>query len=534
MVQAFIKSSLADIDVPAVDIPTFFFESARRHDDFTRASSPRPLFTDGSESVTLDQLESMCARLASGLYHTAGVRAGDVVAVMLPNSVHYPAIILSALMLGAACTLVNPAYTAREIGHQLADSGASCVFTTPALRETVSSAIAEHHTIITSIFDLFHDGDFPRARIASHDACQSTVAFIPYSSGTTGNPKGVMLSHRNIIANVLQAAALVGRQQQQQRGYPSTSAGVLPMFHSFGLLFLCFLMPYSGTSTVVMAAFSMERFLQIVQDHRVTETMLVPPIINGLAKMPQVTDRYELGSLATIIVGAAPLSSDTIATLEQRMPHVRILQGYGMSEASPALSLNPVAGSRNPLSIGRLVPSVDAKVIDDSGKALGINETGELCFRGPNVMLGYVNNREETQAAIDSDGFLHTGDVGHIDEHQHVFITDRKKELIKFNGFQVAPAELEGLLLQHPRVRDCAVVGVFDEERQTEVPKAFLVLTADGGGNGSEEQARAVGQSVVKWLNGQVAYYKQLRGGFAVLDAIPKSASGKILRRMLK
>ncbi|KAJ2655756.1 hypothetical protein IW148_005928 [Coemansia sp. RSA 1199] len=536
MVSAYIKSSQPEIDVPDTDIPSFFFASVKRHAVFTRSESPRPLFIEDTETVTLAQLESLCTRLASGLYHTAGVRSGNVVAIVLGNTIHYPMIVLSALMAGAACTLVNPAYTAREIGHQLADSRATHVVTTMALCSVVEAAIGEHklpiqQILVTddniqtdgmhvkSVFSILSSQEFPRARVDG----ASTVALVPYSSGTTGAAKGVLLSHRNIVANVLQVAALSESSSEQ----PSTSAGVLPMFHSFGLLFLCLLMPYKGTATVVMARFEMQGFLQMVQDHHVTEAMLVPPIITGLIKSPALVQQYDLSSLKTIIAGAAPLSSSAVAEIERVLPQVRVVQGYGMSEASPALSINPAVGAINPRSVGCLLPNIEAKVVDDAGHVLGQGETGELCFRGPNVMLGYAGNAKATREAIDSEGFLHTGDIGHIDSAQHVFITDRKKELIKFNGFQVAPAELEGLLMQHPQIKDCAVAAVFDEQRQTEVPRAYLVVASECS------DAEAVGRSVVEWLNAQVAYFKQLRGGFVMLDAIPKSASGKILRRML-
>ncbi|KAJ2345716.1 hypothetical protein GGF43_005148, partial [Coemansia sp. RSA 2618] len=518
----------------------------RKHAEFTRTESPRPLFVDGSEdsteNVTFVQLESLCTKLASGLFHTKGVKAGDVVAVILPNSIHYTTVILSALMVGAACTLVNPAYTSREMGHQLTDARATLVITTVALSEAVEQAISEHsipveHVLVidkpdkfsssslASIFDILCEQPFPRP--SQNNA--TAVAFIPYSSGTTGRPKGVLLSHRNIVANMMQATVVLGSPSPRAM-YPSTSVCVLPMFHSFGLLYLCLLAPVSGTATVVMTSFSMPRFLQLIQEHRVTDAMLVPPILNALVKMPNITQQYDLTSLATIVVGAAAQSTTTIETLESMMPHVRVRQGYGMTESSPTLAGIMESSTRNLLSVGRLAPNIEAKVVDNNGRVVGWGETGELCFRGPNIMLGYAHNPEATRMAFDSDGFLLTGDIGYIDKTQHIFLTDRKKELIKFNGFQVAPAELEGLLMQHPRVQDCAVAGVFDEKRQTEVPRAYLVLTPKNSPCGSDEDDA---QAIVEWLNAQVAYFKQLRGGFAILDAIPKSASGKILRRML-
>ncbi|KAJ2608707.1 hypothetical protein H4S08_004351 [Coemansia sp. RSA 1365] len=549
MVLLSIKSSLADIQEPFVDIPTFFFDSLRRNNVFTRKDNPRPVFIDSAEvqpeSLTLNELETMCTRLASGFYHNAGIRKGDVIAVVLPNSIYYPVVLIASLMVGASCTLVNPAYTPRELHHQLKDTQTRHIITTAALCSTVTSAVALKSTLdvnyrllivdkkcpenntfpVRTIFEIFDEREYPRLRLTTAEAVASTVAFIPYSSGTTGHPKGVLLSHRNVVANVLQAVSVSDTHAPDDA---STCVGVLPMFHSFGLTFLCLIMPYKGVSTVVMSRFEMNRFLEIIQEYRISEVMLVPPIINAMAKMSDLTGKYDLTSLLSVTVGAAPLSSDTIAVIEGRLPHMRILQGYGLSEASPAISLNPLA-SRNTQSIGRLLPSIEAKVLGAEDQLLGHDETGELCFRGPNIMLGYHNNQSETSRAIDSDGFLRTGDIGYINQQQHVFITDRKKELIKFNGFQVAPAELEGLLMQHPLVQDCAVVGIYDKDRQTEVPKAYLVLVGE-----DSEQNIQIGQKIVKWLNSQVAYFKQLRGGFQLIDAIPKSASGKILRRMLK
>ncbi|KAJ2704621.1 hypothetical protein FB645_003118 [Coemansia sp. IMI 203386] len=542
-----ITSSLPAVSIPSTDIPTFFFDSVRQLDEFSsNGTSPRPLFIDGSvdngESLDLEQFETLCTRLAAGLYHKTGVRQTDVVAVVLPNSIYYPVAILAVLMLGAACTLVNPAYTEREIAHQMEDSGAKFVITVADLHPTVAQASpglnastqmlvldksgAEPSDIL-SIFDVLTDDAFPRvAWTETTDSEQDgTPAFIPYSSGTTGMPKGVVLSHRNIIANIKQALSI-----QTTLDQPRTSIAILPMFHSFGLLFLCFLMPITAATTVVMPRFEMPRFLQLIETHKATDAMLVPPIVNALAKMPEASKKYNLTSLVEIVVGAAPLSTSAIAAVEKLMPHVRVLQGFGLTEGSPAISLNP-RNHRCVDSVGRLLPNIAAKVLDSDGRVLGPDTVGELCFRGPNIMLGYLNNPEETQRAIDEDGFFHTGDIGYIDQNQFVFITDRKKELIKYNGFQVAPAELEGILMQHPEVRDCAVVGVFDEHRQTEVPRAFVVLeasTRDG------QSAAGGAEHIVDWANGQVAYYKQLRGGYSIVESIPKSASGKILRRMLK
>ncbi|KAJ2811464.1 hypothetical protein H4S07_002047, partial [Coemansia furcata] len=501
MVYSSIKSSLPDIAVPEnTTLPAFFFSRARQNISTT---NERPLYIDADDpsvTLTLDAAESLTNMLASGLYHTTGVRAGHVVAVVMPNSVHYLPIILAVLTLGATCTLANPAYTPRELSHQLEDSQATVAITTAALHPLVAEATAQLPTDISilladkdlevlpsiqSIFDILSSRKFTRPNPAHLEP-----AFIPFSSGTTGLPKGVILSHANLIANILQIAAI-----HQTMDSNPTNIAVLPMFHSFGLTFLCFVMPLSGVTTVVMRKFDMTRFLHLAKLHQATETMLVPPIVNALTRLSPKTLTDSLASLRWIVVGAAPLSFDTIAALQSLLPALSILQGYGLTETSPAVAINPPAAP-NYKSTGRLLPSVEVKVIDDQGRALGPGSIGELCVRGPNVMLGYLNNPEATKGTI-VDGFLHTGDIGYIDEQQHVFLTDRKKELIKFNGFQVAPAELEGIVLQHPQVRDCAVKGVFDQRRQTEVPRVYLVL--------AEGKDPAVAQQVVEWVDAQVA-----------------------------
>ncbi|KAJ2784368.1 hypothetical protein H4R18_001172 [Coemansia javaensis] len=558
MTVGLFASPLEEVVIPNADIPTFFFERVEQNSGFVHGDAPRAVFVseDGGESLSLAQLRELAGRLAAGLYHDVGVRRGDVVAVVLPNSVYYMPVVLAALMLGAQCTLANPAYTARELRHQLEDSGARHVVADAARCGAVCEAVgqgaaqqrisqvlvvdrvapgaaaaAAAGVPVRSVFDVLRDGGFPRVALRTEAECAQTPALILYSSGTTGAPKGVLLSHRNLVACALQVMAL--QRSNSPAGMPpgtGTGMAILPLFHTFGFAFQCMAMPLRGLTTVVVPRFDMQRFLAAVQAHRVTETVMVPPIINALVKLPAgaTREKYDLSSVATITVGAAPLGAEIIAMLEALMPHVCVLQGYGMTEASPVLSVN-MRATRNIASSGPLAPNMEAKVVDDDGRMLAAGEVGELCFRGPNVMLGYLNRPEDTAATVDADGFLHTGDIGYIGEGCHVFVTDRKKELIKFSGFQVAPAELEALLMQHSRVADCAVARAFDEGRQTEVPRAYLVLDPGVAPEARDKTA----QAVVEWLNAQVAYYKQLRGGYVLLDSIPKSAAGKILRRML-
>ncbi|KAJ2890525.1 hypothetical protein GGI21_006138, partial [Coemansia aciculifera] len=233
-----------------------------------------------------------------------------------------------------------------------------------------------------------------------------------------------------------------------------------------------------------------------------------------MVKMRHTASAYDLSSLKWVISGAAPLGTETARCLELAYNGLAVMQGYGLTESSPGLSLGgPLAHRKG--SSGQILPNIEAKVINDSGQSLEAGETGELCFRGPNIMIGYLNNDKATRETIDQDGFLHTGDIGHVDADRFVYVTDRKKELIKFNGFQVAPAELESILIQHPQVRDCAVVGVFDQQRQTEVPRAYLVL-APLEDTVTSTNLDETAQAIVTWMDCQVAYYKQLRGGYKI------------------
>ncbi|KAJ1997332.1 hypothetical protein GGI04_005445, partial [Coemansia thaxteri] len=444
------KSNFPDVNVPLQDLPTFYFGRMRQHATFTGSDGqpPRPLLVDSSDAsqvLTLDELESFTTQLASGMHHTVGVRPGDMVAIVLPNTIYYLAISLAVLMLGATCTTANPAYTAEELARQLADAQAKFIITSRASLQTISSAIGLmvqpppslmqlHRSVlciekstaetatdnpILSIFDVQSQLPFPRIESTDLEYLRTTPAFVCYSSGTTGLPKGAVLSHHNITANIMQICYALSQVPTSDPLAPA-SIIVLPMFHIFGLV-SALSMTISGHSTSYMRSFDLTKFLKLVETFQVTMVMLVPSIINAMIKQASTAHEHDLSSLQWIFIGSGLLSNASVASFEQIYgSHIQIMQGYGLTENSGALSIS-IPTAKRLSSSGPILPNIEAKVIDDSGQNLSYGKVGELCFRGPNIMMGYLNNSDATKATIDTDGFLLTGDIGYIDENQFVF-----------------------------------------------------------------------------------------------------------------
>jgi acyl-CoA synthetase (AMP-forming)/AMP-acid ligase II len=423
--------------------------------------------------------------------------------------------------LGGIVTTANPLLTPRELSLQLSDARAAYLLTVPALLE--GSLEATRKSPVKEVF-VFGEapGATPFAALLEGDGAVPTVSInpgedlvvLPYSSGTTGLPKGVMLSHRNLVANVCQTSAVfVGGEDERL-------IAVLPFYHIYGLTVLLNISLWQGATIVTMPRFDLELFLRLIQDHAVTRAYLVPPIVLALARHPLVA-RYNLHSLISINSGAAPLDASVEQACADRLGCF-VAQGYGLTETSPVVSTTPVdPARRRGGSAGLLIPNTECKVVDlVSGAELEPNQQGELWVRGPQIMMGYLNQPEATAAMIDADGWLRTGDIGSVDPDGYLYIVDRLKELIKYKAYQVAPAELEGLLLTHPAIADAAVIPSPDVEAG-EVPKAFVVLR---GASTSEE--------LMAFVNQQVAPFKKIRL-LEVVNEIPKSPSGKILRRVL-
>ncbi|MEU3568681.1 4-coumarate--CoA ligase family protein [Kitasatospora sp. NPDC036755] len=514
-------------DVPAVDLPI--------HEAVLGAAAGygnRPALIDGvtGDSVSYAQLAATVERMAAGLADT-GVRRGDVVALFSPNSTAYPIAYYGASRAGATITTVSSFATPTDLAGQLRDCGARWLVTVSAFLPTARAAaelLAEQGRPLAEILVL----DGAEGHRSLTDLVTTTapvpeiavdpgedIAVLPYSSGTTGLPKGVMLTHRSISTNLAQCDALY-RPAEGER-----VLAVLPFFHIYGQAALLNQPLRCGATVVVLPRFDLEQFCRTVQDHRVQALVVAPPIALALARHP-VVDRYDLSSVEYLLCAAAPLDHELADACARRLGLPHLLQGYGMTELSPVTHVvSPREGDPPPGSVGRMVPSTELRIaaLDGSDHDLGPGRRGELLIRGPQVMKGYLGRPSETAAVVDAEGWLHTGDVGFVDGRGYLHIVDRVKELIKYKGYQVAPAELEAVLLGHPQITDAAVIGVRDAEG-TECPKAFVVR-APGSALTEEE--------VTGYVAGQVAPYKKVRA-VEFVDAVPKSAAGKILRRELR
>jgi acyl-CoA synthetase (AMP-forming)/AMP-acid ligase II len=509
-------SPLPDVEIPATTITTLVFRHASRLAD-------RDAIIDGlsGQSYTFGQLQNAVRRSAGGLA-ARGMSKGDIVAILCPNLPEYAIVFHAVATVGGIVTTINPSYTVAEITTHLADSKAKLIFTIPPLLETAKAAASA-----TGVEGIFVIGDDEGAISLSELTATGPfdgdpdidpvddVVVLPYSSGTTGHPKGVQLTHRNLVANLAQYEQITTTNEND------VILAVLPFFHIYGMQVLMNGVLHMGARTITMPFFDLEQFLRLIQDHRVTRVAVVPPIVLALAKSPLV-DKYDLSSLVQIGSGAAPLSAEVEAEAMRRTG-AQVVQGFGLTETSPVTHAMPPDEVRSG-SIGVPIPNTEIRVVDpQTGDDLGVGESGELWIRGPQVMKGYLNDEEATRESIDDEGWLRTGDVGHVDGDGFWYITDRIKELIKYKGFQVAPAELEAVLLTHPAVVDAAVIGVADREAG-EIPKGFVVLRPDD---------ETTAEQIMTYVSERVAGYKQIRR-IEFIDAIPKSPSGKILRRVLR
>lgn len=458
-----------------------------------------------------------------------GLQPGDVVFINATNHSHYAVLFHGVLLAGGAVSPASPQYKSEELAVQILDSNAKYVVSSAdVVSETIPAALRSNidldKVFIINGETLDHKDAAPFSvllqetlqplKAVSIDV-KRDVCCLPYSSGTTGKPKGVVLTHYNLMSNMYQIAAV------EKLSTADNLVGVLPFYHIYGLMITLNSSLSAGCKAAILSKFDLDIFLRTLKNFEVTRAHIAPPIAVALAKHPLVDKYLPFPHLKWLFSGASPLSADTENEVCNRL-HVQCKQAYGMTELSPASHVSPDSLVKQG-SVGPLLPNTECYIVDTAkGSFCQRNQVGEICIRGPQVMKEYLNRPDATTSTIDENGFLHTGDLGYADDDGYFFIVDRVKELIKYKGHQIAPAELEAVVLSHPDVADTAVCRSYDENHQ-EVPKAYVVL---------KPNANVSAKDIMDYVGERVAPFKKVRK-VEFTSVIPKSAAGKILRRLL-
>lgn len=520
------RSRLPDIDIPShLTLHQYVFQNAANYPD-------KPCIIEHStgKEYSYADVERISRKVAAGLVKF-GIGQGEVVMLLLPNCAEFVFLFLGIAMRGAVVTTANPLYKPAEIHRQVRSAKAKLIITQAAFVEKLAEECEQHIGILTidepvegfqnvSVILDADENECPVVEIGPDD-----VVALPYSSGTTGLPKGVMLTHKSLITSVAQQVD--GENPNLHFSTEDVVLCVLPLIHIFSLnsVLLCSLR--AGSAVAIMQKFDVVALLQFIQRFRITVAAVVPPIVLAITKCPTV-DQFDISSIRKVLSGAAPMGKELEDAFRARLPKAVIGQGYGMTEAGPVLSMclsfakypTPV----KPGSCGTVVRNAQMKIVDtETGVSLPRSQAGEICIRGDQIMKGYLNDPDSTAFTVDKDGWLKSGDVGYVDEDDEVFIVDRVKEIIKYKGYQVPPAELEGMLIAHESIHDAAVVPEPDLAAG-EIPVAFVVKA-----NGFDITEDEIKQYIAK----QVVFYKRICK-VHFIDAIPKSPTGKILRRELK
>ncbi|OAL37365.1 hypothetical protein AYO20_03214 [Fonsecaea nubica] len=500
-------------------------------------------FSDAAtgEHISFKDLKELSTYVSTALVQKYGPRQGECVCLFSPNTIWYPCALFSVLRSGGIVAGPSPAYNVEEMAYALRLSKAKLIFTVPGSLKVAAAAAktvgitpdrilmlhgeVDGHVSLSQLIDIGRSQGpqrqtapftIPRGR-QNKDVC----AFLSFSSGTTGLPKAVVISHSNIIAQCL--------QMKQAGAKIDRMIAVLPLFHITGLVHQMHLPIVLNANVHMLPSFSMDLMLKVVQEYRLQELMLVPPILVRLVHDKSI-ENYDLSSIRYFTSGAAPLSAEIIARLQRLFPNAGLKHGYGMTESGGCITVTTPDkyDFKNATKAGTLLASTEIKVVDpESGAELGPSTPGEIWARGPQITTGYLDNQKATAETFDKDGFLHTGDIGYIDDEGFLTITDRLKELIKVNGIGVAPAELEDLLLGHADVVDAAVIGIPDAT-SGEKPKAYVVLRS-----GLTRSPESVARDLIKLAQEKKVRHKWI-SEVEVIEAIPKAPSGKILRRVLR
>jgi len=524
----FISSPFADLDIPNnLPLPEYMLNQ------FSKFGKSTAL-VDGitGNEISYATLQTMIVKVASALV-SLGFGEGDVATLCSPNCPEYIVMFLAVGAAGGTISTVNPAYTSEELDRAVNQVRSKILIISSDLVGHTKNLSQRCPTIKEAIVFGKADGCRSFSDLLESDMslfpgkldinCLDRSVVIPFSSGTTGLPKGVMLTHYNILSNILQSST---PNVMKYRGEDTCILSVLPFFHIYGQVSVALLGLAAGAKLIILPKFDPVLYMNCVQKYKANILHVVPPLMLFLAKHPLVS-KFDFSSVLEIVTGAALCGAETMKAVHNRFTHgLTVRQGYGLTEASPLTHLNPSDDNKFN-TCGVALQNTQFKIIDiESGKTLDKNENGELLVRGPQVMKGYFENEKATADTL-IDGWLHTGDIGHFDEDGHIIIVDRFKELIKVKGLQVAPAELEALLVTHDSVADAAVIGRPDE-RLGEAPVAFIVLKPNY--KPTEETANELKAFIAE----RVAPYKTLAGGIEFRSEIPKAASGKILRRVLK
>lgn len=531
-----LKSAYGEVDVPDKTLSQFIWSKSSGWKNL-------PALTCGlsGRSYTFATSENLCKVGAQALLANTDLKPGDRIGLLLPNVPEYMVAVHASLQAGLIVTFANPLYTVPELTRQFQSAKVRCIITIPQLLEAAQAVAktldnydctiniggsAEPEQRILGLESLMS----PSESVKLPEVRPSDISVLLYSSGTTGVPKGVMLTHRNLVTNIIQLTdrALIDYSDPTEE-FQETVLTVLPFFHIYGFNTILNYMTYIGAHLVTIPKFTPQDYIACLENHKPTVLFVVPSLLLLLITHPEVTPQH-LSSVKKIFCGAAPMKKGLIDQFFKKIGRndCTVSQGYGMTETSPSVTITPYTMPYSKSgSCGRLLPSTMARVIDlTDGKDVGMpNKPGELLVKGPQVMKGYLDNPVATSEAIDIDGWLHTGDVVYYDEDEYFYVVDRTKELIKVKGNQVSPTELESLILEIPGVADAAVIGIPDTFAG-ELPKAYVVKKP-GFDNITPEQ-------VQEFVTSKVATYKKLAGGVSFVDAIPRNSAGKILRNELK